>query len=86
MKRDIKQQVEKAKELQLAKKERVYSNDYQMTNFTGHLEELAEIRNQLIEEVDKLTIDIEKCIDLIQARQKELNAEHELIDNIRPKR
>ena len=57
--------------LQLAKKERVYSNDYQMRNFTGHLEELAEIRNQLIDEEEKLTIDITKCVDLIKARQKE---------------
>jgi hypothetical protein len=84
MKRDIKKQVEKARELQLAKKERIYSNDYQMRNFTGHLEELAGVRNQLIEEVEKLTIDIKQCVDIIQARQKELNKEHELIDNIRP--
>lgn len=84
MKRDIKKQVEKARELQLAKKERIYSEDYQMRNFTEHLEELAGVRNQLIEEVEKLTIDIKQCIDIIQARQKELNKEHELIDNIRP--
>ena len=106
MKRDIKQQVEKARELQLARKKKVYSEDMRMRNFTAHLEEMSAIRKQIIDEVDKLDLSIEEnndtktqlmvevdklttdiimCINILQARQKELNEEHELITNIRPK-
>lgn len=106
MKRDISKQVEQARAMQLKRKEQVYSNDYQMRNFTAHLEEMSairmqiiaqvdlldsdieeerEIESQLMAEVDRLTADIKQCINILQARQKELNEEHELITNIRPK-